>query len=76
MADPCDACGREVSVAGGIANIWTLEKKETGGLLLELADGSDHFLCFECIEDLPEEREPTVEDVAELQRSRGDENDG
>jgi hypothetical protein len=74
--DECDACGREVPVAGGIANFWTLEKTETGGLLLELADGSDHFLCFECIEDLPDDREPTAEDVAELKSTRERGEDG
>ncbi len=71
MGDPCDACGREVPVAGGIANIWTRESVETEGLALELADGSEHFLCFDCIEELPDDREPTAEDVTEL-RSRND----
>jgi hypothetical protein len=66
MGDPCDACGEEVSVAGGIANIWTRESVETGGLALELADGSEHFLCFACIEELPDDREPTAEDVTTL----------
>jgi hypothetical protein len=71
MGDPCDACGREVPVAGGIANIWTRESVETEGLALELADGSEHFLCFDCIEELPDDREPTAEDVTTL-RSRND----
>jgi len=31
-----------------------------------LSDGTEHFLCFSCIEDLPDE--PTAEDVAELDR--------
>lgn len=64
----CDGCGKEVSIAGGIANLWTLEKETTGGIDLELADGSDHFLCFECIEKLPDDREVTAEDVARLER--------
>jgi hypothetical protein len=63
--DRCDGCGREVSVAGGIANIWTMDATETTGMTLELADGTEHFLCFECIESLPEE--PTAADVAALQ---------
>ena len=67
MGDLCDACSREVPVAGGIANIWTRESVETGGLALELADGSEHFLCFSCIEKLPDDREPTAEDVAEIE---------
>jgi len=72
MGDACDACGREVSVAGGIANFWTFEATDTGGLVLELADGSDHFLCFSCIDELPEDREPTADDVAELKRVHGE----
>lgn len=61
---PCDGCGREVSIAGGIANLWTLEHDSTGGLSLELEDGSDHFLCFECVDDLPDH--PTADDVEAL----------
>ncbi len=71
MGDICDACGREVPVAGGIADIWTRESVETGGLTLELVDGSEHFLCFPCIEELPDDREPTAEDVAELRAGDG-----
>jgi len=71
MGDICEACGGEVPVAGGIANIWTRESVETGGLTLELADGSEHFLCFSCIEELPEEREPTAADVAALRSVDG-----
>lgn len=60
----CDGCGREVPVAGGIANFWTLEHRQTGGLTLELDDGSEYFLCFACIDRLPDE--PTGADVAAL----------
>lgn len=52
--EQCDACGREVPIAGGIANLWSFEGDETGGLTLELEDGSEFFLCFECIQRLPE----------------------
>jgi len=62
----CDGCGREVPVAGGIANFWTLEHSETGGLSLELADGSEHFLCFACIDRLPDDETVTADDVAAL----------
>jgi len=62
--EPCDGCGRRVSVAGGIANVWSFEGSHTDGLTLELADGSEHFLCFDCVDDLPEE--PTAADVAGL----------
>ena len=65
----CDGCGREVPVAGGIANFWTLEHTETGGMTLELADGSEHFLCFGCIEQLPEDEDVTGEDVERLSRT-------
>jgi hypothetical protein len=60
----CNGCGRDVSIAGGIANLWSFESDSTGGLTLELADGSEHFLCFACIEDLPDN--PSAEDVAAL----------
>lgn len=63
---PCDGCGTSVSIAGGIANIWTLEKETTGGIELELADGTEHFLCFECIERLPDDHDVTAQDVADL----------
>lgn len=62
--EPCDGCGRRVSVAGGIANVWSFEGTHTDGLALELADGSEHFLCFDCVDDLPDE--PTAGDVAAL----------
>jgi hypothetical protein len=69
---PCDGCGDSVSIAGGIANIWTLEKDTTGGISLELADGSEHFLCFACVERLPDDREPTAADVEALGEESGD----
>ena len=62
--EPCDGCGRTVRIAGGIANLWTFESDRTGGLTLELADGSEHFLCYDCIERLPEN--PDERDVAAL----------
>lgn len=64
MTEQCDACGEEVPIAGGIANFWTMDATETGGLTLELVDGSEHTLCFDCIELLPEDA--TAEDVAEI----------
>ncbi len=59
----CDGCGRDVSIAGGIANIWTLEKDTTDGITLELADGSTHFCCYDCIDRLPEDRDVTAADI-------------
>ncbi|MFC5367938.1 DUF7561 family protein [Salinirubrum litoreum] len=64
--DPCDACGTEVKIAGGIADFWSFSDETTGGMSLELADGSDHFLCFDCIERLPDDREVTQDDVSAL----------
>jgi hypothetical protein len=64
MADRCDGCGAEVQVAGGVANLWDTTPRQTGGLTLELADGSEFFLCFECIDRLPDD--PTTADVEEL----------
>lgn len=66
--EPCDGCREPVNIGGGIANIWTLETTRTGGMTLELADGSEHFLCHDCIETLPDDREVTAEDVAALDR--------
>jgi len=63
---PCDGCGADVSIAGGIANLWSFEGDSTDGLTLELADGTEHFLCYDCIERLPDDREPTAEDIATL----------
>jgi len=69
-SDPCDGCGEEVPVAGGVGNFWTFEAEATGGMTLELADGTEHFLCFDCVDALPDY--PTAEDVAALERSAGD----
>ncbi|WP_255198275.1 DUF7561 family protein [Halorarius litoreus] len=63
--EPCDGCGRRVTIAGGIANLWTFGGDQTDGLALELADGSEFLLCYDCIEKLPEEA--TGEDVAALE---------
>lgn len=61
----CEGCGDRVTIAGGIANIWTLEKQSTGGMTLEFdSDGTEHFLCFDCIDRLPDD--PTEADVAAL----------
>jgi len=65
-SDPCDGCGEEVPVAGGVGDFWTFEAETTGGMTLELSDGTDHFLCFDCIERLPDDREVTAADVAAL----------
>ena len=63
--EPCDGCGRDVSIAGGIANLWSFNTDSTDGLTLELADGSEYFLCFACIERIPDD--PSAEDIAALE---------
>jgi hypothetical protein len=70
MGEQCAVCGRDVPIAGGIANFWTLESTETGGMTLEFADGTEHFLCFECMEHLPDD--PTAADVERLAAERHD----
>jgi hypothetical protein len=64
MSDRCAGCGGEVSVAGGIGDLWSGGRSETGGMVLELRDGTEHRLCFTCIEALPDD--PTAADVAAL----------
>jgi hypothetical protein len=65
MADePCDACGDDVPIGGGISGIWSSKPEGTGGMTLELNDGSEHFLCFDCIGNLPDD--PTEADVSHI----------
>lgn len=65
--EPCDGCGESVKIGGGIANIWTLETTPTEGMTIELADGSEHFLCYDCMEQLPDDREVTEADIDALE---------
>lgn len=62
----CDGCGQTVRIAGGIGDFWNFSTGSTGGMTLELADGSEFFLCHDCIEDLPDDREVTAADVRDL----------
>jgi hypothetical protein len=62
----CDGCGSKIRIGGGIGDFWTFAGESSGGIDLELADGTDHFLCFDCVERLPEDRDATAEDVAAL----------
>lgn len=67
--DSCDGCGRRVSVAGGVANIWTFGQKdgsEGTAMTLEFEDGSEHLLCYPCLEVLPDH--PTAGDVENLEQ--------
>jgi hypothetical protein len=65
--EPCDGCGETVKIGGGIANLWIFDQEPTGGMTLELVDGSEHFLCYDCIDRLPDDREVVAEDVAALE---------
>jgi hypothetical protein len=62
----CDACGKRVRIAGGIGDFWSFEAEPSGGMTLELADGTEHFLCFDCIDELPTDRDVTAADVQSL----------
>lgn len=64
-SEPCDACGADVPIGGGISGFWTSEPQRTGGMTLELTDGTEHFLCFPCIERLPDD--PSAVDVRSLE---------
>jgi hypothetical protein len=55
-----------VTIGSASNNLWTFEGESTGGLVLELADGTEHFLCHDCIDALPDDREVTAEDVEAL----------
>lgn len=67
--EPCEACGQSVHIAGGVANLWELDAGHGGGMTLELEDGTERFLCFECVEALPEET--TRADIDSLDRTAG-----
>jgi hypothetical protein len=53
-SEPCDGCGEDVHIAGGVADIWSFSQEPTGGMTLEFEDDTEHFLCYECIEHLPD----------------------
>ena len=69
----CDVCGDRVRIAGGIGDFWTFTgaaddggSRTTGGVDLELADGSEWFVCLDCIGRLPDDRDVLAEDVEAL----------
>lgn len=64
--EPCDGCGEAVPIGSASNNLWTFEGESTGGLVLELADGTEHLLCHDCIDALPDDREVTAADVEAL----------
>lgn len=62
----CDGCNTTVKIAGGIGDLWSFDFGPTDGMILELADGSEHFLCLDCVDSLPDDHDPTAADVAAL----------
>jgi hypothetical protein len=66
--NPCDACSEAVRIAGGIGDFWSASGGSTGGVELELADGTEHFLCLSCLDRLPEDETVTAADVEALRR--------
>ncbi|MES3518384.1 MAG: hypothetical protein PPP58_12055 [Natronomonas sp.] len=62
--EPCEGCGADVPIAGGISGIWSSDPQSTGGMTLSFEDDTAYFLCFDCLESLPEE--PDVDDVRRL----------
>lgn len=60
----CEACGESVQIGGGIAAIWSFSPDPTGGMTLEFPSGTEVFLCFDCMDRLPEDA--TEADVMEL----------
>lgn len=73
-SDTCDGCGRRVRIGGGIGDFWSFSNNgSSDGMDLELADGSEFFLCFDCIARLPDDHAATKEDVAALPPYAADE---
>ncbi|WP_280588036.1 hypothetical protein [Halorubrum sp. Boch-26] len=70
-SESCDVCERSVRIAGGIGDLWNFAFESTQGMTLELSDGAEFFLCFDCMEALPDDTEPTEADVVDL-RERTD----
>jgi hypothetical protein len=66
MASQCDGCGDPVNIGGGISDFWSVTSGPTGGMTLELVDGSEHFLCHDCLGRLPDDSDLTAEDIADL----------
>ncbi len=71
--DFCDGCDRRITVAGGVANIWTFGDRDGSdgtAMTLEFEDGSAHLLCYPCIEALPDH--PSATDVENLEQVDGE----
>lgn len=57
----CEACDDRVQISGGIAAIWSFSQEPSGGMTLEFPDGLSAFLCFSCLDALPDD--PAQADV-------------
>lgn len=69
----CDGCGRRVSVAGGMENLWTFGQDDGSAgtaMTLEFDDGDEYLLCYPCLQVLPDE--PTEADVDRLEQVDGE----
>jgi len=67
---PCDGCGRKVRIGGGISDFWTMKPTPTDGMTLEFEDDTEHFLCNDCIDELPDY--PEASDVEALESRDGE----
>lgn len=47
---PCGAREKGVRIAGNIGDLWSFLTSSSSGVTLELVDGFEHFLCFDCVE--------------------------
>ena len=63
-ADTCAACEEPVHIGGGIAGIWSFEQEPTGGMTLTFDDGTAYFVCFPCLDSLPDD--PTRADLESI----------
>jgi len=64
--ESCDGCGKSVTIGSALVNLWVFDQQSTDGIVLELADGTEHLLCHDCIDALPDDREVTADDVDAL----------
>jgi hypothetical protein len=55
-----------VRIAGGIGDFWSFTSEPTGGLTLEFEDGTEVFLCNDCLSQLPDDRELSRDDITTL----------
>jgi hypothetical protein len=69
-SEQCDGCGANVTIGSALVNLWVFDQQSTDGIVLELVDGTEHLLCHDCIDALPDDREVTAEDVAALDREQ------